>query len=83
MDASVLLPIITAMLKDGSPSSLIEKVILFGVAWYMVRKELRKQFEGVTSSIKQVSDTLERVETAHALRIQKLESDVQIIKDKI
>lgn len=75
-----LFPFFLTALKDGAFGPLFERLIFFFAAWFLVRKEVRSQFKLITESINKVAVTLERVETAHSLRIEALESKVKNIE---
>lgn len=77
------LALIEALSSLNNGGGLAEKIILFLIAFYMVKKEMAKQFDGLKESIKEVGEKLSNMEHAHSARLMILENEVKDIKSHI
>lgn len=77
------LALIQALSSINMGGGLAEKIILFLIAFYMVKKEMAKQFDGLKASISEVGEKLTSMEVAHSSRISSLEKEVVSIKNHI
>jgi hypothetical protein len=77
------LSIIELLASVNGNGGLAEKVILFLIAFFMVKKEMAKQFDGLKESIKDVGNKLANMEHAHSARLLTLETEVKEIRSHI
>lgn len=75
-----LLPLIAEWAKGANPAKFGENLTLFFIAYSLLKREMRKQFDKVAESIKELNSTMKEVETAHSRRLDKLEIEVQELK---
>ncbi len=75
------------ILKEAGNSKVIENVIPFLIAWYLVRKEIRKQFTSIQESINNVAHkvevfgvSMEKVQELHNKRLLDLENSLNTVK---
>jgi hypothetical protein len=69
--------------KDSKPAEFSQNLLLFSIAWYVVRKTVKAHFlsieekvERMATSMVRLEQSLSRVESSHAERILKLEGRV-------
>ncbi len=73
-------------LSEAGKKALSEQVIITGIVLYSLRGHFKKMEAGFNNVAEQVAHfgvVLTRVESSHAGRIEKLETDVQAIKKTI
>lgn len=75
------------VLKQAGNSRVLENLVPFLVAWFLVRKEIRKQFTSIQASINNVAEkveafgvSMENVQKLHNKRLLDLESDFSRLK---
>lgn len=72
--------LIFELLGDAAKSSVTEKITVFMVAWFFVKRAMVEHLGKVESSLKQVSDSVTRMENTltsvrenHESKIERLE----------
>lgn len=60
-----------------------EKITVFMVAWFFVRRTIKAEFKTIDTTIKMLNDTIVKLETAHALRITLLDTALKALNDTI
>lgn len=75
------------LLKSAGNSEVIRQLIPFFIAWFLVRKEIRKQFKSLNDSISVIStnfsvlsDKLITLQSSHDSRLKLLEEEFKSIK---
>ena len=68
---------------------LVNNLVMFFIAWMLVKKEINKQFQkltdeisGIKTVVSDLADNINKVENSHLGRIAQLEADVQILESK-
>lgn len=79
-------PLIAAYGSENG-GDLVNKVVVFLMAWFMVRKEMRKQFHlltdevsGLKKVVAELSASMRSIESSHELRISSVEADIKSLK---
>lgn len=77
-------------LSAAAKYSLVEKIIVFLVVWYFVRKTISKHFRSIENGLAVIAQTvrelqfsLEEIEDSHVKRIEKLEQGVRDLTIKV
>ncbi len=85
-----LFPLAIHSLENPAISGAMKEIFVFIVAWFIVRKEMRTQFDKMAKSlhemsetVKGLSETMVKVEARHNGRLNNLERDVYHIKQKL
>lgn len=75
------------LLKEAGDSKIVENLIPFLISWYLVKKEIKKQFSNIHESINNVANnlesfgvSLEKVQSGHNNRLLSLEDSLDRIK---
>lgn len=82
--------IIWGFLSEAAKWSLVEKLAVFFIVWYFVRKTIKQHFDNieiglfkVTDAVTALKDTMEDIEQAHLQRIENLENGVNTLNTKV
>lgn len=85
--AELLLPIAMKWAADANPGAFLQHVILFVIAFWLVKKylfgDLEKQLKKLTDSVEGFKDALVELERNHDRRLDKVESDVDYLKNQL
>lgn len=81
------LTLLRQIFDTATTTPLGEKITTFMVAWYFVRKTIKGHFSAIETALKNINlsvgelkTAMTNVETAHAARLQKLETEVEDLK---
>lgn len=79
-----LLPEILKLFSDAKPGEFAQNLVLFGIAWTMMKRTIKEHFfrieekiERMAVSLERAEQTLERVENNHGARITSIEKKIE------
>ena len=81
---------ISENISAAAKSSLMEKLVVFGIIWFFVKKtfknhlqNIQDNLENLVDSVKSLENAIVRLETNHTQRLNELEKEVIDIKNNI
>lgn len=81
--------LIKGLLSDAARSSLMEKLFVWAIVWYMAQKTIAKHFLKIEETLKSVAvnlnelkESLVRVESSHSDRLFKVEERINKLETK-
>lgn len=89
MDAATY-ELLKGLLSDAAQSQLSEKIVVFFMAWFFVKRTITQHLSKievglatVAQNLGDLKEALTKVETSHSTRIQALESGVKELKESV
>jgi len=86
----VSIEFIKELLSETAKADLTEKLLIFGVAWWIVSRKVTEHFKkiessltAVATSVSKLNESMIRVESSHSERLKTLEEIVKKIITKV
>jgi len=74
--------LVMGVINSPNGAKIAENVFYFLMAFFMFRKEFRKQFDKVATELKAINTTISGIRDSHDKRLTDLETDVLDLKKK-
>lgn len=78
------------ILTDAAKAELSQRLIVFMIIWFVVRRSIRGHFVSIEEGLKEVAHSVNelscnmlKLETAHAARLEKLETSMISISNRV